>query len=85
MYFTMKNSLLNLKKNLFLTSIILIAVTLIFRKVATILIIISLIFFLVYNRYLLKDNFKKASKFIIIICIPIILEIIFFWNNDSFI
>lgn len=84
MYFTMKNSLLKLKKNVFLASIILIAVTIIFRKVATILIIISLIFFLIYNRYLLKENYKKFSKYIMIVCIPIILEIIFFWNNDNF-
>lgn len=80
----MKNSLLKLKKNVFLASIILIAVTIIFRKVATILIIISLIFFLIYNRYLLKENYKKFSKYIMIVCIPIILEIIFFWNNDNF-
>jgi O-antigen ligase len=65
--------------NLFL---FLIASTIIFRSVCTVLIIC----FSVYSLFTFKNLIfpKTAIKFILIIAIPLILEILFFWNNDEY-
>lgn len=60
----------------------LIAVAMIFRKPCSLLIILFAVFNLVFIR---KLKFTKTSL-ILIACIasPILLELLFFWNNDSF-
>jgi hypothetical protein len=60
----------------------LIASTMIFRKPCTLLIIL----FAVFNLFFInKLKYSKASLIVlIIISSPLILEIIMFWNNDSF-
>lgn len=60
----------------------LIAVAMIFRKPCSLLIILFAVFNLVFIR---KLKFTKTSL-ILMACIasPILLELLFFWNNDSF-
>lgn len=60
----------------------LIAIAMIFRKPCSLLIILFAVFNLVFIR---KLKFTKTSL-ILIACIasPILLELLFFWNNDSF-
>ncbi len=65
--------------NVFLS---LIAIAMIFRKPCSLLIILFGVFCLVFAK---KMKFNKTS-FILIACIasPILLELLLFWNNDSF-
>lgn len=60
----------------------LIAITMIFRKPCTLLIILFGVFNLIFFR---KLKFDKTA-FILMVCIasPFLLEILLFWNNDSF-
>ena len=60
----------------------LIAVAMIFRKPCSLLIILFAVFNLVFIR---KLKFTKTSL-ILMACIasPVLLELLFFWNNDSF-
>jgi len=60
----------------------LIAIAMIFRKPCSLLIILFAVFNLVFIR---KLKFTKTSL-VLIACIasPILLELLFFWNNDSF-
>ena len=60
----------------------LIAIAMIFRKPCSLLIILFAVFNLVFIR---KLKFTKTSL-ILMACIasPILLELLFFWNNDSF-
>jgi O-antigen ligase len=60
----------------------LIAIAMIFRKPCSLLIILFAVFNLVFIR---KLKFTK-TRLILIACIasPILLELLFFWNNDSF-
>ncbi len=63
--------------------ILLLASLILLRKAATIVIIVFFIFSLInYKDYYNKD-IKKYLKLALIINIPILLECIFFWNNDS--
>ena len=86
MLFIMKNLILKFKNNLFLFFITIIATTLIFRKIATILILIflfySLIIYFIKNK---KSNIKtrKTLIYILIISIPFLLEVVFFLNNSN--
>jgi len=68
--------------NIFL--ITLISIFLIYRKVGSILIILLFLFFLININFYKKQNLKPYLKYIFIINIPILLEIVFFFNNDSF-
>lgn len=58
------------------------AIAMIFRKPCTLLIIL----FAVFNLFFIKKlNYSKKSLILIVlIASPLILEIIMFWNNDSF-
>lgn len=63
------------------TLLILIASTIFFRSVCTLLIIIFSVFSVLNFKHL---NFSKKHLFYIgFIALPLILEILFFWNNDS--
>jgi hypothetical protein len=84
----MKKLMLKSKNNLFLFFIISIAITLISRKTATILILISLIFSVIYffiDNKSKKSIYDKNYIYIAIISIPFLLEVIFFFNNDDLI
>ena len=62
--------------------ILLLASLILLRKAATIVIIVFFVFSLINY----KDYYKDIKKYIrlgLIINIPILLECIFFWNNDS--
>ncbi|PKB16753.1 O-antigen ligase-like membrane protein [Flavobacterium sp. 5] len=58
------------------------AITMIFRKPCTMLIIL----FAVFNLFFIKKlNYSKQSLILIVlISSPLLLEIVMFWNNDSF-
>ena len=63
--------------------ILLLASLILIRKAATIVIIVFFLFSLInYKDYYNKD-LKKYLRLALIINIPILLECIFFWNNDS--
>jgi hypothetical protein len=63
--------------------ILLLASLILIRKAATIVIIVFFLFSLInYKDYYNKD-LKKYLTQALIINIPILLECIFFWNNDS--
>ena len=60
----------------------LIAIAMIFRKPCTLLIVLFAIFNLLSIK---KLNFSKQSLVLVfLIASPLLLEIIMFWNNDSF-
>lgn len=71
-------------KNLVIFFIQLIAVTLLFRKVSTLIIILFFVYSLFYYKNVFNNELKKYYWFCLVINIPILLEILFFWNNDSF-
>lgn len=76
-------NILKEKHSLIINSFLfLIATTLIFREICTYIIIL----FSLYSLFSLKKmTFPKyAIYYILIIAIPFLLEIIFFWNNDDF-
>jgi hypothetical protein len=81
MHYTMNISEKNFSKivNGFL---ILLAILMIFRKPCTLLIIL----FAVFNLFFIKKlSYSKQSLILIaLIASPLLLEIIMFWNNDSF-
>jgi O-antigen ligase len=81
MHYTMTISEKNFNKifNCFLG---LIAIAMIFRKPCTLLIIL----FALFNLFFIKKlNYTKQSLILVfLIASPLILEIIMFWNNDSF-
>ncbi|PZX95284.1 O-antigen ligase domain-containing protein [Flavobacterium aquariorum] len=58
------------------------AITMIFRKPCTLLIILFAVFNLVFIK---KLNYSKQSLILVLlIASPLLLEIVMFWNNDSF-
>jgi O-antigen ligase len=60
----------------------LIAIAMIFRKPCTLLIVLFAVFNLIFIR---KLNYSKQSLvLILLIASPLVLEIIMFWNNNSF-
>ena len=61
--------------------LLLISTTLIFRLTCTKIIIAFAAFSLIYIKRI--EISKKSFYFILIISIPLLLEILFFWNNDS--
>jgi O-antigen ligase len=68
-------------KLIFELLLLLIATTIIFRKPCTYIIIVFFIFCLLFYK---KLNFpEKAIKPSLIIILPLITELLFFWNNDS--
>jgi O-antigen ligase len=81
MHYTMTISEKNFNKifNCFLG---LLAIAMIFRKPCTLLIIL----FTVFNLFFIKKlNYSKQSLVLVFfIASPLVLEIIMFWNNDSF-
>jgi hypothetical protein len=81
MHYTMTISEKNFNKifNCFLG---LLAIAMIFRKPCTLLIIL----FAVFNLFFIKKlNYSKQSLVLVfLISCPLVLEIIMFWNNDSF-
>jgi O-antigen ligase len=62
--------------------LVLLAIAMIFRKPCTLLIIL----FAVFNLFFIKKlNYTKQSLVLgLLIASPLVLEIIMFWNNDSF-
>jgi hypothetical protein len=62
--------------------ILLLASLILLRKAATIVIIVFFVFSLINYKEYYKD-IKKHIRLGLIINIPILLECIFFWNNDS--
>jgi O-antigen ligase len=62
--------------------VLLIAVTIIFRKPCTWIIIAFAVFNLVFLKKL--EYSKEALKIGLVIASPLLLEIIMFWNNDSY-
>jgi O-antigen ligase len=66
---------------LFNSFLLLLAITLIFRLTCTKIIIAFVVFGLFFIKKL--EISKKSFYYIIIIAIPLLLEILFFWNNDS--
>lgn len=69
-------------QNLFNSFLVLIAITMIFRQVCTSVIIAFAVYNLIFYK---KLNYNSHSIILgVIIASPFILEIIMFWNNDSF-
>ena len=62
--------------------VLLIAVTIIFRKPCTWIIIAFAVFNLVFLKKL--EYSKEAIKRGLVIASPLLLEIVMFWNNDSY-
>jgi hypothetical protein len=81
MLYTMTISEKNFNK-IFNGFLVLLAIAMIFRKPCTLLIIL----FTVFNLFFIKKlNYtKKSLILILLIASPLVLEIIMFWNNDSF-
>lgn len=77
-------SLLRLNNKLFLFFLYLISVTIISRKISTIVVILFTIYCGLNYSFFLSKNYKKHIKYILVINIPILLEIFFFWNNESY-
>ena len=65
--------------NLFL---FLIAVTLIFRKLCTVFLIVFVVFNLLFFKKIKLS--KSKLPIMLLIAAPFLLEILFFWNNDSY-
>lgn len=63
--------------------ILLLASFILMRKPATIIIIVFFIFSLINYKVYYDKSIKNVFKFILIISIPFLLEVIFFWKNDS--
>lgn len=61
--------------------LLLISTTLIFRLTCTKIIFVFAAFSLIYIKRI--EISKKSFYYILIITIPLLLEILFFWNNDS--
>jgi len=62
--------------------IVLIASTIVFRSLCTVLIILFAIYNIVHFKYL---EFPKAVlKYVALFCLPLLFELIFFWNNATF-
>lgn len=59
-----------------------IAFSLIFRKPCTYVIIVFSVFYLIFYKRL--SFTKKSVQLSFIIALPLLLEILFFWNNDSY-
>lgn len=88
MLFIMKNLILKSQNNLFLFFITIIATTLIFRKISTVLILIFLFYSIIdyqFNNKRKKIKIDKNYIYILIISIPFLLEMVFFLNNDNLI
>ena len=81
MHYTMTISEENFNR-IFNGFLALLAVTMIFRKPCTLLIL----FFAIFNLFFIKKlcYSKQSILFILLIASPLLLEIIMFWNNDSF-
>jgi hypothetical protein len=81
MLYTMIISERNFNK-IFNGFLVLLAIAMIFRKPCTLLIIL----FTVFNLFFIKKlNYtKKSLVLILLIASPFVLEIVMFWNNDSF-
>lgn len=62
--------------------LVLILSTLMFREFNTILIIVFVLFNIIFYKHL--NYSKKTLFFISLIALPFLLDLIFFWNNDSF-
>jgi O-antigen ligase len=71
------------KDNVFLFSILIIATSLLFRKIATVLIIMFLLYMFVNRKYFFKNNASHINLYIAIISIPLLLELLFFFMNDN--
>lgn len=68
-------------ENFFNFFIYIISITLIFRKISTFFIILFVIFNVVFFKKLNHD--KKSIYLVLIILSPLLLDILFFWNNDN--
>jgi hypothetical protein len=81
MHYTMTISEKNFNK-IFNGFLVLLAIAMIFRKPCTLLIVL----FATFNLYFIKKlHFSKQSLILaVFIASPLLLEIIMFWNNDSF-
>ncbi len=78
----MINSVLK-KDNVFLFSILIIATSLVFRKLATILIIFFLLYVVINRKHFFKSNPTHIKRYLLIIGIPLLLEVLFFFMNDN--
>ena len=63
--------------------ILLLASLILLRKTATIVIIVFFVFSLINYKNYYNKEVLKVLKIGLIINIPILLECVFFWNNDS--
>lgn len=63
--------------------ILLLASLILLRKTATIVIIVFFVFSLINYKHYYNKEVVKVLKIGLIINIPILLECVFFWNNDS--
>jgi O-antigen ligase len=81
MLYTMTISEKNFNK-IFNGFLVLLAITMIFRKPCTLLIVLFAAFNLIFIK---KMHFSRQSLILaVFIASPLLLEIIMFWNNDSF-
>lgn len=81
MHYTMTISEKNFNK-IFNGFLVVLAIAMIFRKPCTLLIIVFAVFNLLFIK---KTNYTKQSLILIaLITSPLLLEIVMFWNNDSF-
>ena len=80
----MINSILK-KDNVFLFSILIIATSLLFRKLATVFIILFLLYVVFNRKHFFKSNSTHIKFYIGIISIPLLLEVLFFFMNDNLI
>lgn len=66
--------------------IYLISITIVFRKIATIILIVFFVVMMALNYKKHRGFFKENKKyvFLLIISSPLLLEILFFWNNETF-
>jgi O-antigen ligase len=81
MHYTMTISEKNFNK-IFNGFLVVLAIAMIFRKPCTLLIIL----FAVFNLFFIKKlNYTKQSLILVaLITSPLLIEIVMFWNNDSF-
>ena len=69
--------------NFLIFLITIITCLLVYRKIATFLIIFLFLFCLINFHFFKNQSYRPFLKFILILNIPILLELLFFFNNES--
>jgi len=62
--------------------LVLIASTIFFRSICTLLIILFAVYNFLHIKYL--EFPKKTITYVVLLCLPLLFEILFFWNNSSY-